>query len=165
VATKHTGAKKPSVSPAQSPTATPSNQLELLRNLHAVMTANWFAQQGIEAEAEAILTRNGGGILMDNPQRKQWEDYFYQCRDHRRAVKGLMDELDTAIWRTEKAQAASVDTLQDWYANARTTGCECGGHKKAERNEGLAKHWLGELESRGLRPDGRKGQFNGDGAS
>ena len=155
-----------SVSPAQSPTANPSNnQLVKLRSLHAAVTANWFAQQEVERNAEAILTKTDGGITLDNPQRQVWEDYFYSCRDHRRALKGTLDEIDTAIWLVEKAAAATADTLQDWYANARTTGCECGGHKKGDRNERLAAAWREELERRGLRPDGRKGSFNGDGAS
>jgi hypothetical protein len=137
----------------------------MLRSLQAVVFANWNAQQEVERNAEAILTTTNGGVLMDEPQRQVWEDYFYAARDHRRLLRSQYDEIDTAIWRWEKAMAASDDTLQDWYANARTTSGECGGHKKAERNEQLAAAWLGALQVRGLRPDGRKGQFNGDGAS
>ena len=135
-----------------------------LRTLHAAVEANWFAQQELERKAEAILTTDNGGITLDNPQREVWETYFVQTRDYRRALKGMLDEIDSAIWLTEKAQAATADTLQDWYANARKT-CSCGGHKKGYRNERLAAAWKGELERRGLRPDGREGQFNGDGAS
>jgi len=157
--------KKVSVSPAQSPTANPSlNQITMLRNLHAAVTANWFAQQEVERTAEAILTKTDGGILMDNPNREVWEDYFYSCRDHRRHLKGQLDHLDCTIWLTEKTMTATEDTLQDWYANARAT-TSCGGHKKGDRNERLAKAYLSELQGRGLRPDGRKGCFNGDGAS
>jgi hypothetical protein len=137
----------------------------MLRNLQAVVFANWNAQQEVERNAEAILTTTNGGILMDEPQRQVWEDYFYAARDHRRLLKAQYDEIDTAIWRWEKAQAASDDTLQDWYANARHTAAVVGGHKKAERNERLAADWLGALQSRGLRPDGRQGYQNGDGAS
>jgi hypothetical protein len=137
----------------------------MLRSLQAVVFANWNAQQEVERKAEAILTTTNGGILMDEPQRQVWEDYFYAARDHRRSLRAHYDEIDTAIWRWEKAMSADDDTLQEWYANARKTCGECGGHKKAERNERLAADWLGALQSRGLRPDGRQGQFNGDGAS
>ena len=152
-------------SPAQPQTAAPSNNLTLLRSLHQAVEANWHTQAAIETAAEKMLTTNNGGILMDNPHRHNWESYFYAAREHRRLLRSQLDEIDTAIWRAEKAMTASDDTLQDWYANARTTGCTCGGHKKGERNEQLAAAWLTALTARGLRPDGRQGHFNGDGAS
>ena len=167
MATKPKG-KKLNASPVQPQSAAPTNptltQLALLRTLQDVMQSNWHTQAAIETAAEKLLTTNGGGILMDNPQREVWEHYFYTARDHRRLLRSQLDHLDCVIWRTEKGMTASVDTLQDWYANAKVT-TSCGGHKKSDRNEALAKSWLAELEARGLRPDGRAGCFNGDGAS
>jgi len=158
--------KKVSDSPAQPQTAAPSNTLvDKLKTLRESVTANWHIQMGLEANAESVLTRVNGGITLDNPQRQVWEDWLILSRSHRRDLRQLADEIDTAIWRTEKANAASDDTLQEWYANARHTAAVVLGHKKGERNERLAAGWLGALHERGLRPDGRKGVQNGDGAS
>jgi hypothetical protein len=165
VASKPKG-KKLSDSPAQSPSANPTTQhIARLKGLHEILTANFNAQCELERNAEAILTRIDGGVTLDNPNRTNWEDYLIGNRSHRRWLKEQLDELDYAIWRTEKAATQDAETLQDWYANARRTSAECLGHKKGDRNDRLAAAWLGELERRGLRPDGRDGQFNGDGAS
>lgn len=154
-----------SVSPASQPqTAAPSN-LQRLKTLHESVTANWHIQMGIEANAEAVLTKLNGGVTLDNPHREVWENWFTQARDHRRVLKGLLDEIDSAIWLTQRCEAATTDTLQEWYANARLTGGTCGGHKKGYRNERLAAAYRAELESRKVKPDGREGIFNGDGAS
>ena len=158
--------KKLNASPVQPQSAAPTiSQVDKLKTLHESVTANWHIQMGLEANAEAVLTRNGGGIPLDNPQREVWEDWFLLSREHRRDLRRLADEIQTAIWRTEKADAASDDALQEWYANARHTAAVVGGHTKAERNERLAACWLGALNARGLRPDGRQGYQNGDGAS
>jgi hypothetical protein len=153
-------------SPAQPQSAAPTiSNLDNLKTLRESVTANFHIQMGLEANAEAVLTRVGGGILMDNPERGVWEDWLLLSREHRRNLRRLADEIDTAIWRTEKANAASDSTLQEWYANAAHTARVVGGHTKAERNERLAAAWLGALTARGLRPDGRQGYQNGDGAS
>lgn len=165
MATKPNG-KKTSDSPAQPQSAAPTiSNLDKLKTLRESVTANFHIQMGLEANAEAVLTRINGGVTLDNPERCVWEEWLLLSREHRRNLRRLADEIDTAIWRTEKANAASDDTLQEWYANARHTAAVVGGHHKAERNERLAAAWLGALNARGLRPDGRQGYQNGDGAS
>jgi hypothetical protein len=60
----------------------------------------------------------------------------------------------------------SDDELRAYRANAYTTGCLCGGHNKAYRNECAVEEYDRELLARGLPPvrNGTKGAFNGPGA-
>lgn len=63
-----------------------------------------------------------------------------------------------------------LKTLRHYYANALVTYAECGGHKKAERNENLAKQWSEKIvEFGGQVPPKeeayRWGVFNGEGSS
>lgn len=68
--------------------------------------------------------------------------------------------------REEMAKAASDEELIQMWKNAHTTGCLCGGHKKAARNEYFQSIYEAELRRRNIEipknSDG--GIFNGNGA-
>jgi hypothetical protein len=159
VATKHTGESK-SVSPAHSQSANPTN-LTPLEVLFNAVQHDWHNQMELEKDAFTMVTSQA----MDAPNRELWERYHEETRAMRRTLKATLDDIQSALWMERKLHGLPDDTLQAWAANAATTWLEAGGHHKAHRNEMLTMQYRAELKRRGLKPDGRNGSFNGDGAS
>ena len=149
--------KKLSVSPAQPQSAAPTKFETLL----AALTTLHLTAMETESAAYALMS----GVLMDTPNRDLFERHYGECQSRRREMKRLLDEVQQQVWQDEKTRSLSDDEVQSRFANAQKTYRTCGGHYKASRNEALAKEWLAELSRRGLKPDGREGEFNGDGAS
>jgi hypothetical protein len=88
-----------------------------------------------------------------------------ELRKAYRALDAIEDDVAQAVYEIGRNAKTSDDELQTWYANANVTAMQAGGHNKGDRNRRLADSYLAELRARGLEPDRRKGQFNGDGAS
>ncbi len=62
-------------------------------------------------------------------------------------------------------KAATIDELRQWYANAKKTYYECGGHNKAACNKSLMACYESELLRRETDVDAiAEGKFNGDGS-
>ena len=63
-----------------------------------------------------------------------------------------------------KYENRTNEELQIEYANCLATRMGAGGHGKAHYNGLLVIAIREEMELRGIKPDGRKGQFNGEGS-
>ena len=63
-----------------------------------------------------------------------------------------------------KYENRTNEELQIEYANCLATRMGAGGHGKAHYNGLRVIAIREEMELRGIKPDGRKGQFNGEGS-
>lgn len=144
--------------PAQPPSAEPQTKFQ---NLLAILGTLHFTAMEMERNAESLMR----DILMDTPNRDLFERHYGEAQSRRREMKRLYDDVQQVVWEEMKTAKLTDEELQSRFANAQKTWRTCGGHYKASRNEALTKEWGYALGKRGLTPDGREGQFNGDGSS
>lgn len=65
---------------------------------------------------------------------------------------------------TEFYKTLNDEELQEHYANCYATKAHAMGHNKTEWNRKRLSMILGEMKTRNIDPDGRQGQFNGNGS-
>lgn len=115
--------------------------------------------------------RRANAIAEDtkNPTQLSLDRLAEKLNEGVQRLDNLLREIEDAeivVTKKPKSEYAELsnDEVQDYYANCLTTRQLAGGHGKAHYNGLRVMALLQELESRGQKPDGREGSFNGKGS-